>query len=190
MAKRGKGYNERSLLNLKQNKKAIRDKLKKDIAHEIGEEIELNEEELEIIIPTKTLFSPEEQKRFMAFLKMYVRQFGKQGELEVSDLVAIATLCKNHILEDKIIKEAESTADAMQPVEKLKKENAKLTEQLAATRQQRVDPRAGQDFTVMDLIADYQTQRREDIDEKIRRYKEEEKEFEDLIKTSPEDMIH
>lgn len=188
MAKRGRGYNEKSLQNLKQNRQAMRDKLKEDVSK--IEEIELNEEELEIIIPTKALFKPEEQKRFMAFLKMYIKQFGKQSELEVSDLVAIATLCKNHILEDRILSDAENAAEAIHPIEKLKKENAKLTEQLAATRVQRVDPRAGQDFTVMDLIAEYQTQRREDIDEKIKRYKEEEKDFEDLIKDSPEDMIH
>lgn len=190
MAKRGKGYNEKSLSNLKQNQNKRIKKLKEEAAQEIAEEVEISEEELEIIIPTKDLFKEKEQKRFIAFLKMYLKQFGGgESKLEVSDLVAIATLCKNHIYEDRIVTEAMSTADAMQPVEKLKKENAKLIEQLAATRVQRVDPRAGQDFTIMDIIDIYERQEKAAVKERLANDLKEEEYYHDKIATTVSGLL-
>lgn len=189
MPKRGKGFNEKSLKNLKQNQDARLKKLKERAAKELSEEVDLDEEQLEIIIPTKALFKEKEQERFISFLKMYLRQFGRDANLEVSDLVAIATLCKNHILEDRIILEAASTADAMLPVEKLKKENSKLIEQLAATRVQRVDPRAGQDFTIMDVIDIYEREEKASIKQRLESDLKEEEAFKDKISTTVSGLL-
>lgn len=182
--------NPKSLANLKQNRNA---KVKKQTAKaqkEILAELDISEEQLQVITPTKELFTPDEQKRFMNFLKLYLRQFSKGSSLEVSDLVAISTLCKNHILEDNILKANKSDpAAAMASIEKLKKENAKLNDQLAATRVSRVDPRAGQDVTVQELVGEYDRMTKEDIRRKIREYEEEEKDYNDKISSSIETLI-
>lgn len=182
-------YNDRSRENLMQYRsktaKTKTDKLKK----EISQEIEIDEEQIEIIIPTKKLFNPEEKTRFLSLLKLYLKQFSKDQKLETSDMVAIATLCKNQILEDKIYAEADSVADAMPSVERLKKENAKINDQLAANRSQRVDPRSGQDITMSDVLEYYIKQSKEDLEERMREYEAEEGEYNDKIKTTVKDMI-
>lgn len=188
MPKRGEGYNEKSISNLKQYQRP-EERLEREAKKTAAKYLDyLSDAELEIITPTKTMFDVDEQKRFIGFLDMYLKQFVKVGELETTDLVAIATLCKNHILESRILNEL-PIADAMTPVEKLKKENDRLTEQLAGKRSQRVDPRSNQDFTLQDLLLAYEDKKKEDIEEKKKRFQQEEEKFEGLIKSSFEDMI-
>jgi hypothetical protein len=185
----GMAYNEKSRENLLQYRvqksQSANDKIKKEIA----KEVDIDLEQIEIIIPTKKLFNPEEKTRFLSLYKLYLKQFSKDQKLETSDMVAIATLCKNQILEDRIYAEAETIADAMASVEKLKKENAKINDQLAANRSQRVDPRAGQDITMVDVLDNYLKKSREDLERRMQEYQTEEQEFDGKIKSTVEEMI-
>lgn len=190
MSKRGRGYNPKSRENLVQYQAPKKKEIEEKYTREIIEETALEEEHLDIIIP-KTFFKGiDEQERFMSFLKMYANQFAKTGELETTDVVAIATLCKNHILEDRMLSSnKDEVENVMSAVERLKRENAKLNEQLAATRVQRVDPRANQDVTIMDIISAYEKGERQSMREKMQRDSEPEKMLDGKYNTTVSGLI-
>lgn len=195
MGRPPKNYNPRSRENLKQYKSVLEKKRASKITKEIVNEVKISEELLETIIPKKDVFKGNEQERFTLYLKAYIKEYGSKGaELTISDLDDISQLCKNKILEDRLLKEAKSSdvgvADVMAAIDRLKKDNVKLKEQLASTRRDRVDPRAGQVITVMDLLEDYSRGTREGLERKMERYSAEEREFEEKIVTDIERVIN
>jgi len=189
-----RAYNPKSRENLKQYKNVLEKKRgpKSNLSKELKGVINIDEELLDTIIPKNDVFKGNtEKERFTKYLKAYIKEYGSKGaELTISDLDDISQLCKNKILEDRLLKEARITdigvADVMASIDRLKKDNVKLKEQLASTRRDRVDPRAGQFITVMDLIEDYSRGAREGFEQKMERYKAEEDEFEKRITTDIE----
>lgn len=195
MGRPPKNYNPRSRENLKQYKSVLDKKRTSKITKEIASEVKISEELLETIIPKKDVFKSNEQERFTLYLKAYIKEYGTKGaELTISDLDDISQLCKNKILEDRLLKEAKTTdigvADVMAAIDRLKKDNVKLKEQLASTRRDRVDPKAGQMVTVMDLLEEYSRGTRESLEKKMEKYSLEEEEFEERIKSDIEDVIN
>jgi len=170
-----------------------KEKIKKDIVKDPS--IDIDEEMLEIIIPTKSIFSPEESKRFFLMFKLHIKELSENdSKLTVSDMKAVAKLCKNTILEDRLLevakksKDGEAITSMMASIDKLNKDTEKLTEKLATDRKQRIDPRAGKDITVNDILFLVDEERQKGID-KLRIYKEEEDKIKDKVKSSIEEMI-
>jgi hypothetical protein len=170
-----------------------RKKRQEDITKEILGEVEVDEGLLELIVAHKDVCVGNEEKRFMSYVKEYLREYSKKGtELTISDMDDIAQLCLNNIMITRMYKEAKkndvSVADVMAAVDRLKKDNVKLKENLASTRKDRVDPRAGQIITVSDLISEYE-QERHSRRGKLEDYMEEEEAVKDQCHTSIDDLI-
>jgi hypothetical protein len=184
-----KNYNPRSRDNLRQYQLATTKKAKEDIARGILEDVPIDENLLGIIIAHKEICkNKKEEERFLDYIKEYLKEYSKKGtELTISDMDDIATLCMNNILITRMLK-ADNVAEVMAPVERLKKDNIKLKENLASTRKDRVDPRAGEQITVSDLLLEYekeQSVRRK----KLEQYRIEEEAIKDQCHTSVEDLI-
>lgn len=187
-----RNYNPKSRENLRQYQNLKQKKQKEEITQEILEEVSIDEELIELIVSAKDICKDKkEQERFMKYVKEYLKEYGKKGaELTISDIDDIATLCMNNIIITRMLKDSkDSPGDVMAAVHRLKQDNIKLKENLASSRKDRVDPRAGNTITVNDLLDDYMTGRRIDFEEQKKIYKEEEEEFKDLIKTSVEELI-
>jgi hypothetical protein len=185
--------NPNSVKNLKQNRDADSKKLKDATLEELADRLDM-EAVMQVIAPLSEIFKPEEQKRFMAYFKLYIQEFSlSDSHLTISDLDDVATLCKNKILEDRLLaasrKEPAGIAEYMPAIDKLKKENKSLKDQLAATRTQRVDPRSGKEITVLDILYEYEQRSRESLDDKLKQYEEEEQEIEGLFSSSIDKMI-
>jgi hypothetical protein len=194
-ATKGRKYNPKSRDNLRQyNVTSAKDKkqLVKSIAEEI--EVDIPEEMLEVIIPTKKVFKDkEERERFALLLKLSLKEISSEEKLTFSDIRAMAELCKNTILEDRLLENSNSPAtlvDVMTPVEKLKKRNATLLDTLATNRSARIDPRQGKDITVMDVLYTFDDEVQEDFQDKLlKRLESEEDKVKGLVKTSNKEMI-
>lgn len=190
-----KSYNPRSRENLRQYKQPRMNEIQNAVLNKLAEVIKIDKEELEIIIPTTKIFSEEEAIRFWKYFELYATEFSAEGNLTVSDRDDIATLCKNKILEDRLLeasKKGKEIADITNALEKYKRENQQLKKQLAATRDQRYDPRAGKDFTVLDLLRYYVESKQDAFKQKMITFKEEEEkeESQGKIKTTVADMIN
>jgi hypothetical protein len=193
MADKKRNYNPNSRNNLVQFQNATKKKQKEDITKEILEEVEVDESLLEIIVAHKDVCIGNEDKRFMSYVKEYLKEYSKKGtELTVSDIDDIAQLCLNNIMITRMYKDSKkadvSVADVMAAVDRLKKDNVKLKENLASTRKDRVDPRAGQVVTVSDIISEY-LQDQHSRRSKLEDYAAEEEEVKDQCHTSIDDMI-
>jgi hypothetical protein len=195
MADKKRNYNPNSRNNLVQFQTAARKKRQEDITKEILGEVEVNEELLELVVAAKEICENKtEQTRFMGYVKEYLKEYSKKGtELTISDIDDIATLCMNNIMITRMYKTAKnnadiSVADVMASIDRLKKDNVKLKENLASTRKDRVDPKAGQIITVSDLISEYE-QERHARRSKLEDYLVEEEEVKNQCHTSVEDMI-
>lgn len=193
-AKKKKNYNPKSRENLKQFQTVREQKNKEEVTKEILEEVDVDEDLVELIVAAKEVCKDKkEQERFMSYVKEYLKEYSKKGtELTISDIDDIATLCMNNIMITRLYKEAKkdgsSVADVMAAVDRLKKDNVKLKENLASTRRDRVDPKAGQTITVSDIIGEYEEER-SSRRERISNYEKEEEEVRDLCKSSVDDMI-
>lgn len=189
-----RAYNPKSRENLRQYQTVRAKKQKDEIAKSLIKEVNLDEGLLEVIIAAKEVCVGKEEERFMSYVKEYLKEYGKKGtELTISDIDDIATLCMNNVMITRLYKEAKkdgnSVADVMAAVDRLKKDNIKLKENLASTRKDRVDPKAGQILTVNDLLEDYLQHRRVSFEDRKKQYEEEEEEYRDKIKTSVEELI-
>ena len=157
MAEKKRNYNPKSRENLRQFQAARQKKDKEEITREILEEVNVDEDLLELIVAAKEVCKDKkEQDRFMSYVKEYLKEYGKKGaELTISDMDDIATLCINNIMITRLYKEAKgpdrSIADVMAAVDRFKKDNVKLKENLASTRKDRVDPKAGQIVTYLSI---------------------------------------
>lgn len=199
-AAKGRKYNPKSRDNLRQYNEANNAKDKKELVKSITDELEINisEEMLEVIIPTKKVFSKEERERFVLLLKLSLKEISSDEKISFSDIQAMAELCKNIILEDRLLEHSQKRAkenpiaivDVMAPVEKLKKRNATLTDSLATNRSARIDPRQGRDITVMDVLYTFDDDVQEDFQEKLmKRLTDEEDKVKGLVRNSNKDMI-
>lgn len=186
-----KNYNPRSRDNLRQYQQARNSKIKEDITKEILEEVEIDEDLLAIVVAHKDVCKGKsEEDRFLNYVKEYLKEYSKKGtELTISDMDDLAQLCLNNIVMTRMYKEhKDDVQEVMAAIDRLKKDNIKLKENLASTRRDRVDPRAGQTVTVMDLLTEYE-QDRALRRRKLEDYAAEEEEVKDQCHTSVENLI-
>lgn len=195
-----KNYNPKSRENLRQysHGKQLTEQAKMIQAITTEIDIEIPAEMLEVIIPTKKVFSAEEKKRFLQLIKLHLKELSNDDKITFADIQNMAELCKNIILEDRLLADSQKKSkenpiaiiDVMGTVEKLKKRNATLSDTLATNRSARIDPRAGRDITVMDVLYAFDSQAQEALQSSIlTKLEGEEKEIEHLAVSSTKKMI-
>jgi hypothetical protein len=194
-----KNYNPKSRENLRQYTAPQAEKETKKLLRSISEEIDIDEDLLEVIVPTKKVFSADERKRFLKLIKLHLIELTEHdSKITTSDIQALSMVCKNLIMEDRLLADAQTKAKAdptaianvMASIDKLKKANEKLSEGLATNRNMRVDPRSGREFTVMDVLYEFDNDRADEYENRmLDEYEEKEDKVKDLVKSSVEDLI-
>jgi hypothetical protein len=194
-------YNPISRNNLQQYKIPSEKRKQNNILKKMVDEFEMDvpPEMLEVIIPTKKVFDKEERTRFLYLLHYHLKELSVQAKPTFQDVEAVAEFCKNKIMEDRLWEDVNNrradnptaATDVMATIDKLKKRNKDLSESLATNRNMRIDPRQNSNFTVLDLIAEYERKGSEEVRKKLEEFKKAEaEEVEDnSYSTSVDKMI-
>lgn len=134
---------------------------------------------LKEVLPYEEIFTEEELPMYRDLVDLYMSDFD-QDDLTASDIDDIMDLAKNRVLEFRLLKsgknstEGDRLIDISAALEKIKKENKTLKENLSTRRRDRINPNEFKGFSIVDLAVAYDTQKKEKLAEQIRRNKEEE----------------
>jgi hypothetical protein len=103
-----------------------------------------------------------------------------QDDLSSSDIDDIMDLAKNRVLEFRLLKSSKDSKDGDRlvdisaAVEKIKKENKVLKENLSTRRRDRINPNEFKGFSIVDLAVAYDANKKEKLAEQIRHNRKEE----------------
>lgn len=131
------------------------------------------------VLPVEEIFTPEELKMYKDLIDVYMADF-EDDDLSAGDFDDIMDLAKNRIMEFRLLKEsrgADAVANIMDlapTLEKIRKQNDKLKENLSARRRDRINPNEFKGFSIVDLAVAFDEQKRERVREQIRKNRLEE----------------
>lgn len=138
-----------------------------------------HKEMLKEVIPVKDIFSDDELVIYNSLVDIYFKDFDKD-DLTSSDMDDIMSLAINKVLEIRLLKaskgEPGDLIDMSAAIEKLKKQNEKIKENLSARRRDRINPNEFKGFSIVDLAVAFDFEKKRKIAEKIEVLKEEEEE--------------
>lgn len=147
---------------------------------------------LKDVIPVNEMFSKDELPIYENLIDVYLKDFD-ESELTSSDIDDIMTLATNKIIEIRLLKasrgNAESHLDYSTSLEKLRRHNDKIKDNLAARRKDRVDltPKG---FSIVDLAVAYDDNKKMELERKARKLKrEQDKILADIDKYTNKDDV-
>lgn len=139
---------------------------------------------LQDIIPIDDMFEEDEAKVFKKLVETYLKDFD-ESQLSANDMDDIMCVASNKVMEFRLMKTAKTDTDKIVDIsaalDKLRKQNEKLKESLATRRRDRIDPRKYTGFSMIDLAAAYDKEKKEESFAKATAFIEEEKK----VKKSP-----
>lgn len=134
---------------------------------------------LKQVLPVEEIFNKEELQMYKDLIDIYLADFD-EDDLKAGDFDDIMDLAKNRIMEFRLLKggmdDPEKQIDIAPTIEKIRKQNDKLKENLSARRRDRINPNEFKGFSIVDLAVAFDEDRRMKIKEKIRKNKKEEDE--------------
>lgn len=129
------------------------------------------------LIPIEEIFNPAEASIYHDFVDVYLADFDKE-ELSAGDMDDIMDLAKNRVLEFRLLKtsrdDADRQVDISAALEKIRKENKVLKENLATRRKDRINPNELKGFSIVDLAVAFDDTKKQKLQEQIRKNKVEE----------------
>lgn len=131
------------------------------------------------IIPIDEIFTPEEAGLYHDLVDVYLNDFD-QEDLTSGDMDDVMDLAKNRVLEFRLLKtsrdDADRQVDISAALEKIRKENKVLKENLASRRKDRINPNEFKGFSIVDLAVAFDEDKKFKLQEQIRKNRDEEKE--------------
>jgi len=129
------------------------------------------------IIPIDEIFAEQEASIYHDFVDVYLADFEKE-DLTSGDMDDIMDLAKNRVLEFRLLKtsrdDVDRQVDISTALEKIRKENKVLKENLASRRKDRINPNEFKGFSIVDLAVAFDEQKKQKLREQIRKNKIEE----------------
>jgi hypothetical protein len=129
------------------------------------------------VLPIDKIFNQEEREIFNNLVEVYLQDF-EDDELTSSDMDDVLDLAKNRVLEFRLLESSmgntDKQLDISAAVERLNKENKKIKENLSTRRKDRIDPNKYKGFSIVDLAVAFDEQKRERLNEQIKKNKLEE----------------
>ncbi len=129
------------------------------------------------LIPIEEIFNPDEASIYHDFVDVYLADFDKE-ELTSGDMDDIMDLAKNRVLEFRLLRTSKDDTDRQVDIstalEKIRKENKVLKENLATRRKDRINPNELKGFSVVDLAVAFDEEKKHKLTEQIRKNKIEE----------------
>lgn len=130
------------------------------------------------IIPIEEIFTDPEASIYHDFVDVYLADFDKE-DLTAGDMDDIMDLAKNRVLEFRLLKtsrdDADRQVDISAALEKIRKENKTLKENLATRRKDRINPNEFKGFSIVDLAVAFDEEKKRKLTDQIRKNKEKEK---------------
>jgi len=145
-------------------------------------------EMLKGVIPIDDIFEEDEKKIYNTLVEVYLKDFDVE-DLTSGDIDDIMSLAMNRVLEIRLLKtskgDPDKQIDASTAIEKLRKQNDKIKDNLSSRRKDRINPNEYKGFSIVDLAIAYEEDKKSDMLKKaLRNKKEEEKTLEDYNKFS------
>lgn len=136
-------------------------------------------EMLRDIIPINDMFEEDEADVFNRLVETYLKDFDEEN-LSANDMDDIMSIAINKVLEFRLLKDSKGNPDKIldisNSVDKLRKQTEKLKESLATRRRDRIDPKKREGFSILDLAASYDKEKKDrSLSEAKAFFKEEEK---------------
>jgi hypothetical protein len=130
---------------------------------------------LKNIIPIKEMFTDDEVEIYEALVDVYLNDF--EDDLTANDVDDVMTLSMNKVLEIRLLKHGKDNTDIQidisSALEKLRKETGKLKENLSSRRRDRIDPNKYKGFSIVDLAAAYEDNKKLELQERVEQQKKE-----------------
>ncbi len=134
---------------------------------------------LKEVIPIDDIFDEGEKKIYEALVDIYLNDFDKE-DLTSSDMDDVMSLAMNRVLEIRLLKsskgEAEKHLDISLAIEKLRKQNDKIKDNLSSRRKDRINPNEYKGFSIVDLAVAFEQSKKNDLLKRHAQNKEEEDE--------------
>ena len=187
-----KGYNPKSLQNMKYNRIVPREQLPEEYKRLFGS-LNIDPDLIDVIIPTEIVLLPEERVFFYRYIYLMLKDF--EGEkLTSTDVDDIVGLSISRALEIRLLKLAKkgdaNLLDITNALDKVNKRAESLKGNLASRRTDRIDVRNKDDFSILNLVAMFDGAERERLDAKISELLIEQKEVSDTLdKYRDEDYV-
>jgi hypothetical protein len=135
---------------------------------------------LKEVLPFKDIFTEDEFEMYQDLVNVYLADFEAE-DLTASDMDDIMDLAKNRVLEFRLLKESRGDAtkqlDTAAAIEKLGKKNEKIKESLFSRRKDRVNPNEFKGFSIVDLAAAFNNEKKRKLSEKMQALKDEQEEM-------------
>lgn len=135
---------------------------------------------LKEVIPVDEIFNEDEASVYYDLVDIYLADFDKD-DLTSSDMDDILDLAKNRVLEFRLLKTSKNNVDRQidisSAVEKIKKENKVLKENLSSRRKDRINPNEFKGFSIVDLAVAFDEERKAKLMERININRQKEQEM-------------
>jgi hypothetical protein len=135
---------------------------------------------LQQYVPTTDIFTTDELKMYEGLVDIYLQDFDEE-HLTAIDMDDIMSIALNKVLETRLLKLGKENmgnqVDASKAIESLRKQTEKFKENLATRRKDRIDPKKFSGFSIVDLAAAFDKDKRDKVMEKIDRMRKEEDEL-------------
>jgi len=130
------------------------------------------------LIPIDEIFNEAEASIYHDFVDVYLADFDRE-DLTSGDMDDIMDLAKNRVLEFRLLKTSKDDVDRQVDIsatlEKIRKENKVLKENLATRRKDRINPNELKGFSIIDLAVAFDESKKQKLQEQIRKNIVEEK---------------
>ncbi len=139
---------------------------------------------LKEVIPVKDMFDEEELDIYNSLIDIYLKDFD-EDDLTSSDIDDLMSLATNKIIEIRMLKASKGTAqshlDYSNSLEKLRKQNDKIKDNLSSRRKDRIDPNEFKGFSIVDLAVGFDNIKKQELEKKARKMKVKQAEMLDIL---------
>jgi len=130
------------------------------------------------LLPVDKLFEKEELDIYNNLLEVYLYDF-EEDELSSNDMDDIMNLAINRVMEFRLLQGSKDNIDkhldTSSAIEKIRKHNNSIKENLSARRKDRIDPNKYDDFTIVDLAVSFDDNKKKQLEERDKKLFEDEK---------------
>ena len=124
------------------------------------------------IIPIDEIFDDGEIPMYHALIDIYLKDFDNE-DISSGDMDDIMSLATNKVLEIRLLKSSKGNAekhlDISAAVEKLRKQNDKVKENLSTRRKDRIDPGRIRGMSIVDLAVAFEDDKKMELQERMER---------------------
>jgi len=134
---------------------------------------------LKEVIPIDDIFNEDEKRIYESLIDIYLKDF-ETDDLTSSDMDDVMSLAMNRVLEIRLLTTSKGNPDKQldisNAVEKIRKQNEKIKENLSSRRRDRINPNEHKGISIVDLAVAFEESKKKVLENKVKEQRLEEKE--------------